>query len=130
MRAAGHEAIGTAAGFVAGMMPAIQHVENVTLLGFGLSALGAWLISGPLGAIGAAIPDLAESSKRRGPNHRSIFHSIAMLAGMIYLAFLILTDRLATEDHFYLIVVLPMVFGYISHLVVDAFSPKGLPFLL
>lgn len=103
---------------------------GVSLFGLSFAAFYAWLIGTGMGAWGASMPDVLEPSKRGGPNHRSFFHSIVVLAGMCYLIYAILTDQLILKDRMDLLFILPFVAGYVSHLAVDWRSPKRLPFLL
>lgn len=81
------------------------------------------LVSGLVAVVGGLAPDLIEPA--RHPNHRSLFHSLACGAGLVYGARQVqLDDR--TPDTMKLIIIL-LIVGYVSHLLADALTPKGLP---
>ena len=92
----------------------IDTVEGIKLLGLG--ALG--------GFIGAALPDVFEPSFRN-PNHRGIAHSVAGVGFLsIGVAKRFSKGKCSEQDVF----VTAFGVGYLSHLVLDARTPKGLPF--
>jgi membrane-bound metal-dependent hydrolase YbcI (DUF457 family) len=74
---------------------------------------------------GAIIPDKLEPAYH--PNHRSVFHSFTAGGGAMFTPKMI-TDFLDT----YPCVKYPayaFILGYLSHLVLDASTPKSLPIL-
>jgi membrane-bound metal-dependent hydrolase YbcI (DUF457 family) len=83
------------------------------------------VVSGLVAVVGGLVPDLIEPANN--PNHRSLFHSLAAGTALIHG-----TNQVQTNDRIpdatKLIMVL-LVVGFFSHLLVDAFTPKGLPVL-
>lgn len=81
--------------------------------------------SGLVAVVGGLAPDLIEPAN--SPNHRSLFHSLATGTALIHG-----TNQVQANDRIpdtaKLIVVL-LVVGYVSHLLFDALTPKGLPVL-
>jgi inner membrane protein len=73
---------------------------------------------------GAIVPDLLEPAD--SPNHRQFFHSVAAAALVAYLISGGHTHRLSPIAKLLLAV---FGFGYISHLLADALTPKSLPFI-
>ena len=71
-----------------------------------------------IGLAFAAIPDIIEPALT--PNHRSIAHSVVVL--LILIAFLFWYCH-----QFKKMVVASAAVGYLTHLVADSGSPKGLP---
>lgn len=89
--------------------------------------IGYSIISG----LGALLPDIDEPHSTIGRKipgsflfkilfgHRGFFHSL-LAAGLFYLALMFVTNHT---------VALLLVAGYISHLLLDALTPSGVPFL-
>jgi len=109
------------------------HVEQTpggmfATAGFGL--FFSWLLGAGLGAFGASIPDAIESSKRRGPNHRGVFHSKVVLIGICGLFYAVFGNYLVIEDGMGRLLILAFLAGYASHLLTDAlFTKTRLPLL-
>jgi inner membrane protein len=81
------------------------------------------VVSGWVAVVGGLAPDLIEPANN--PNHRSLFHSLAAGAALIQGTNQVqANDRI--PDNAKLIMFL-LVVGYVSHLLVDAITPKGLP---
>ena len=81
--------------------------------------------SGLLSAFGGLVPDLIEPAV--DPNHRRFFHSVVTGADLACGAVKAQGDQ-SFSDTLELVTVL-LVVGYISHLLADALTPKGLPFV-
>ena len=83
------------------------------------------LASAGVGALAAAAPDVLEPALH--PNHRSICHSMAAGGAVSYgLAKL---DPGSAGGEWQYSLVRAAVVGYLSHLLLDATTPKGLPVL-
>lgn len=91
-----------------------QKKEDWTLLG----AAGAVV----LGMITASLPDIIESAVRN-PNHRQFFHSATVLTAA-FLAY----NKIGRNE-FEKNLVKTGLGGYISHLVLDACTPRSLPLI-
>lgn len=79
-----------------------------------------------LGAFMGRLPDILESALH--PNHRQFFHGIAVLT--LLSAGLLKAYRWSPEDPFEKFLRGLMLIGggaYLSHLICDASTPKGLP---
>ena len=79
---------------------------------------------GAIGAGCAALPDMIEPAT--SPNHRAAFHSITCAGAVLYGAFGKHTKNLLPDQKHFLSVV---ALTYLSHLVLDNETPKGLPLL-
>lgn len=87
---------------------------------FSLGELALWSAAG--GCIGL-LPDILEPATT--PNHRSFFHSFSFIALAAWLAF-----RFCRGLSFAAKVVLALVaLPYLSHLVLDARTKRGLPLM-
>lgn len=75
------------------------------------------------GAI-ASLPDLLEPAHH--PNHRSVFHSVCCGGALAYGAFGKHSERWCDDDRHTARV---GALAYVSHLILDAGTPKGLPLL-
>jgi len=82
------------------------------------------LFSAAGGVIGA-LPDIIEPALH--PNHRSVFHSVCCGGAVTYGAFGEHTERLHEDDRH---AVQMGALAYLSHLALDAGTPKSLPFLI
>jgi inner membrane protein len=76
------------------------------------------------GAAIAALPDLLEPAHH--PNHRSLFHSICCGEVLAYGAFGKHSERWRDDDRH---AVRVGAVAYLSHLFLDAGTPKSLPFI-
>ena len=135
MKAAKHNALGVATGFAVTLFPTLEKIGQgqdgeMTLLGFGVSIFLEWGAGALFGGFGAWFLDWMESSKKLGPNHRGVFHSIAVLAGMCYLIYMCTTNGWGLTDRPDLITLLPFAGGYASHLAADFLTPKRLPLIV
>jgi len=91
--------------------------EKLTLKGIVVAPL--------LGIFGGYIPDLLEPAMN--PNHRGSFHSVTLLAILVYVEYKITTtDKLTTEQKSLL---LSLITAYQSHLLADSTTKKGLPII-
>lgn len=75
-----------------------------------------------VGATCAALPDILEPAT--SPNHRALFHSLACGGAMTYGAFGKHTTAWDASKRF---AVQTAALSYLSHLVLDGVTPKGLP---
>jgi inner membrane protein len=75
------------------------------------------------GAALALLPDALEPAT--SPNHRQFFHSLTALSGLVYGASKVLTSPTLAEDEKTWL--LAATSGYVSHLLMDAATPKSLP---
>lgn len=80
------------------------------------------------GYFGGRMPDLLEPATN--PNHRQFFHCVAVLLLLAY-GIKLLMDWKPKDDWQKLgkILLMAAAVGYISHLVLDGMTPKGLPLL-
>jgi membrane-bound metal-dependent hydrolase YbcI (DUF457 family) len=78
-----------------------------------------------IGLAFAALPDIMEPALT--PNHRSIAHSVVVLLLLIAFLFWYCHDEDGTRDQFKKMVVASAAVGYLTHLVADGVTPKGLP---
>ncbi len=76
------------------------------------------------GAVIASLPDILEPA--RHPNHRSVFHSLSCGTAVSYAAFGKHSQALDPEDRH---TVQVLALSYLSHLFLDAGTPKGLPLI-
>ena len=79
-----------------------------------------------LGGIAGVLPDIVEPATN--PNHRSLFHSIALLVILAYGNKKAWESQNLTEDQKLVISMLSAAYG--SHLVSDGSTPKSIPFLV
>lgn len=114
-----HLAIGAVAG--AGTYLAMCHYyERKPCWGEALTCVG-------VGLVGGALPDALEPAVH--PNHRAICHSLALGTGMTKIALAKCSRANGVWDEFDKILVAVAVVSYLSHLVADGCTPKGLPIL-
>ncbi|MDD4894181.1 MAG: metal-dependent hydrolase [Candidatus Omnitrophica bacterium] len=106
-----HLVVGGAAGLGVYGFDKWKKKEDWTLLG----VAGAIL----LGMFIALLPDIIEPAVN--PNHRQFFHSLAFLIVLLFLY-----NKLG-RDEFEKLVFKIIIGGCVSHLAVDATSPRGLP---
>lgn len=76
------------------------------------------------GGFMGALPDIIEPAT--SPNHRSFFHSIALLCAGGYLLYRFYVIKDITNQDIK-IVITALCAAYGSHLVLDALTPMGLP---
>jgi membrane-bound metal-dependent hydrolase YbcI (DUF457 family) len=76
------------------------------------------------GATIAALPDLLEPADH--PNHRALFHSVCCGGALTYGAFGKHSERWRDDDRHAIRV---GALSYLSHLLLDAGTPKSLPFV-
>lgn len=108
-----HAAVGTATGIVTWIACRRRRGEAVRFWGLVVGAA-----AGLLGGLAADVIEPATS-----PNHRRFAHSMAVavaLSALLYLA----VDRWDDDE---VLVFACFVFAYLSHLLLDACTPKGLP---
>ncbi|MBN2465183.1 metal-dependent hydrolase [candidate division WOR-3 bacterium] len=87
-----------------------------------------WLKVAAACAIGgcvAVVPDLLEPALH--PNHRSLFHSVAAGGTVVY--GLGKKTASAVPDPWVRLALQSLAVGYLSHLALDATTPKSLPLL-
>ena len=83
------------------------------------------VVAGATGALVALVPDILEPALH--PNHRSLFHSVTGGAALVQSARGALRSTTLTAETKFILVLL--LIGYVSHLLADAATPKGLPVL-
>jgi membrane-bound metal-dependent hydrolase YbcI (DUF457 family) len=91
--------------------------EALSLIDFGKVAAYA-----AVGAAVASIPDMLEPASH--PNHRALFHSLTVGGAVTYGAFGKHSKAWSEEDRH---VAHVAALSYLSHLFLDAHTPKGLP---
>jgi len=75
------------------------------------------------GAVVASVPDLLEPAVH--PNHRAFFHSLAALGLSAWAGLSTPGDpRFSQDDK---LAVLLVSLAYVSHLILDGFTPRSLP---
>ena len=80
------------------------------------------LLAGFLGAFGGVLPDLIEPAVN--PNHRKFFHSYSTILGVGYS---VAGKHTKKCSRFRKRMMVSAGIGYISHLIADSMTPKGLP---
>lgn len=88
--------------------------------------LGEFLVCTGSSLLSCIAPDTLEPALN--PNHRAIGHSVALGAGMAQLAVSTCGEKGEWEE-FHKILLAVAIVSYVSHLVADAFTPKGLPLM-
>lgn len=88
-------------------------------------SLAGALIAAGIGAAFAIVPDVIEPAIN--PNHRSVFHSLAAGGILIETARRCLVSQNLTPDDKKLLSI--SAAGYLSHLILDAMTPRALPIL-
>lgn len=121
MNGPAHKAIGAAACVAAfaviDKQPSQQSAAHHPIL---VALLGAW---------GGSLPDKLEPASI-GPHHRKFFHSLVSLGAVGYGVYQAYKWEPQTEWEKLLRVVLIAVgLGYLSHLIADFTTPKGLPII-
>lgn len=87
-----------------------------------------WLSGILLTAAGAVVPDIIEPAFTG--NHRGIFHSrgaLRLLSGAFILAALLTVTAPPFTDRMQVYLASCFLLGYLSHLLADATTPRGLP---
>ena len=112
-----HATVGVLAGL--GAYALYKHVKKET-----------WTLEGVLGSAGlgfmaASLPDALEPALH--PNHRALAHSVAALLSATY-GTARLMDSPGVDGHTKVAGAVAAA-GFVSHLVLDAMTPKGLPIL-
>lgn len=111
-------------GFLTGMIYSVAYLLNQPKEknGFDWIDFRNILIITGGSTFGSLLPDMIEPATN--PNHRSIFHSV--LFGSILTGNLI-HNRNAKPDDILKMVINSISAGYLSHLVIDSTTPRGLP---
>lgn len=116
-RSATHVAAGAVAATAAYLLFCWMTEREITLRGL--------LGSGLAGGVFALVPDILEPAL--SPNHRQLFHSVAVLGALGYGNYKAVTSQSVTNDGKLGILITSV--GYGSHLLMDSFTPKSTPFL-
>ena len=92
-----------------------------------VSLLSIVLISAAVGGQFGLLPDILEPAKHEKWKHRKFFHSYALLAVILWLAYQTETNPELHDmvRHFFTVAVA----GYASHLLLDSRTPAGLPWI-
>jgi len=110
-----HAAVGAAVGVGAYLIGSWFLQRQVTV--------GGIVLSGLAGVTAGCLPDVIEPSLH--PNHRGFFHSLTAGGILSYADYQATSDDHLSGDAKLTILVLSA--GYISHLLLDAATPKSLP---
>ena len=87
------------------------------------------LIATPLATLGGMLPDLLEPASR-GPHHRQFCHSVVAFGAVGYGVYRAYKWEPQTELNKCLRIAAIMIgVGYISHLIADSSTPRGLPII-
>lgn len=113
-----HMAVGGLVGFGGYLLYKHLKQEPLSLAGAVLSLLG--------GAFVGLLPDLLEPATN--PNHRSFFHSVALVLLLINANRKVWENDNLNEDQKLAMSIFSAAYG--SHLVADSTTTKGLPLLL
>jgi len=109
--------IGAIVGALVGFIDYLTKLDNQNDKELDFLELILWVVScGLVGSLSARLPDILEPATN--PNHRKFFHSILLLltSGT---GTLTLTNSLIKA----------FCAGYVSHLIADLTTPKGLPLI-
>ena len=113
-----------------------EHAGLGALVGLGTYAFLKWAQKEPMtlggaiaytagGAAIACVPDILEPALH--PNHRALFHSFATAGGIVYVNKAVLESlNISPEAKLGCVVASA---AYLSHLGVDATTPRGLPII-
>lgn len=114
-----HVAIGAvaSAGTYFGMCIYLKHEAN----------LGELLLCVGVGVLGAAAPDIFDPPTH--PNHRAFGHSLTLGAGLAGFGGTKCLNAGASGGEFGKILFSAAVVSYLSHLIADSCTPRGLPLL-
>jgi len=115
----------------------LEHVLIGALAGLGIYSLYKWLkketatLEGALGSVAfgglvGLVPDVIEPAT--SPNHRSLFHSVALLFLLGYGNLKAWQSLQLSEDQKLFVSILSAAYG--SHLISDSTTKKGLPLLI
>ncbi|MGI9951361.1 metal-dependent hydrolase [Moorellaceae bacterium AZ2] len=113
------------AGASLGVWLAVGSRPEAVVLAAGVAGTAALLpdIDSPRSYIGSRVP--ASIAVKLVAGHRGVFHSL--LAGAVFGLGLFLYLRFKAPAYTFL--AFPFATGYISHLLLDALTPEGVPFL-
>ncbi|MEO0082149.1 MAG: metal-dependent hydrolase [candidate division WOR-3 bacterium] len=115
MRRSTHVAVGAFAACGAELIRCFVNKEQVD-----------WLKVAAAGLVGGCVavaPDLLEPALH--PNHRGLFHGLATGGAAVYGA--VKNTKATAPDTWLRLLGRSAAIGYLSHLVLDATTPKGLP---
>jgi membrane-bound metal-dependent hydrolase YbcI (DUF457 family) len=112
-----HAQIGAVAGAVTYVVMSHHYERKMDVLEAGFCAL--------IGMASAALPDLIEPALT--PNHRGTAHSVVILFLLLALIILFCQDEEGKREEFVKMVVASAGAGYLTHLIADSCTPKGLP---
>lgn len=115
----------------------LEHLLIGALAGLGIYGLYKWLkketptLQGALGSVVVGglvglVPDIIEPATN--PNHRSFFHSVALLFLLGYGNLKAWQSSQLSEDQKLFVSILSVAYG--SHLIADSTTKKGLPLLI
>jgi membrane-bound metal-dependent hydrolase YbcI (DUF457 family) len=127
MRRKVHVYLGLLGGGVVPFLPyVLDSIPQVQPTDIGALCIGA-VAGGAVGGVTSLLPDLLEPP--RHPNHRGPFHSVSLLLGLTGLGFVFAMGVIAVEYKVLWMLILPAIYGYVSHLAADALTKKSLPLL-
>ena len=116
-----HALIGTVAGVGFNVLNYYVKKQHNPEVRFDLKEL---LFCAVTGCIAASLPDLIEPATN--PNHRGFFHSIVVGITIPWLTYKSHKGKLDPRIKPFLDIIGP---GYVSHLLADSFTSKGLPII-
>lgn len=107
-----------------------SHVIGAAAIGVGAAALTGHapaeaVAVGAAATVTAKLPDL-DRIVNDGPNHRSLTHSVVLAGGLVVVLAFILAQGMGALGS---AVVFGLAAGYLSHLLLDAMTPKSIPLL-
>jgi len=114
-----HFIAGLAVGATINLVSQLNRRGEDTTFDFGELCVCSLLAAGA-----ASVPDMLEPAT--SPNHRGFFHSLVMAAFVAYSMSDDHTKRLSPAVRYLLLLLGP---GYLSHLVLDARTPKCIPWV-
>ncbi len=118
-----HARDGALVGGYAGLIEAIARQHGGTRPLSMSELAGRVVVGAGLGAVAASLPDLLEPAD--SPNHRGLFHSAILGAGLI--SALVATSSKNGGKTSLLALTAPAVAGYVAHLAKDSQTPQGIP---
>jgi inner membrane protein len=89
--------------------------------------LGEFMICEAVGLVAGTVPDALEPAIH--PNHRALCHSMALGGGLAKFALVNCCKENGDWEEFLKILAAVATVCYVTHLVADACTPKGLPLL-
>ena len=108
-----HIVVGAGVGIGVHLLNKILKQEQITMNGIAKAGI--------VGSVIALLPDIIEPATN--PNHRKFFHSLVLAGGLVAI-----THNSEIKQDAYTKEAIELAgYSYLSHLLLDSLTPKGLP---